>query len=397
MKRSKMIGLMIVITMVVVGFVGIRLTQPAYAVMMDVNPSIEIVSNRLNHVVAVNPLNEDARELLKDFNLKDRELKDTVEDLADLMVLKGFISGGKDNLVMITVRDNEVKKEVVDNLNKAIAAYLDNKQIEATIVNQAIAKKLDDKTGKDIIAKRMSELDYDINIEQLSTMTLRELVDFAETRNIAPEKLFTKVLGNKQLISSKTEFISEAKAREIALGLVKGEIVKFELDDIDDDDDRPDYEIDIISNGAKYEIEIDAYTGKVLEFEKDDMDDDDDKRDDSKIKNAGPVQKKNNSSNKPATPTIKRQVIGEAKAKEIALGLVNGRVIELELDDDDDDLQYDIEILANGYKYEIEIDAFTGSVLEFEKDDDDFGDDFDDDEDRDDDEDDDKDDDRDDD
>lgn len=367
MKRKKMIGRVMVGALVVGAFLGFRLTQPAYGVIMDVNPSIEIISNRLNHVVAINPLNEDAKEFLKEFKLKDRELEDTVEDLADLMVSKGYISGGKDNLVMITVSDNKVKQEVVDNLNKAIGAYLENKQIEATIVNQAISKKIDDKTGRDSVARRISELDDDINIEHLSNMGLRELVDFAKTRNIEPEKLFSKILGNMESVSSKTELISEAKAREIALGLVNGEIVKFELDDKYDDDDRPSYEIDLIFKGIKYEIEIDALTGKVLEFDKDD-----DIRDDHKEKTVVKPSRTDKDRTRTTTPATKIQVIGEAKAKQIALGLVNGKIIEFELDDDDDNLEYKIEILANGYEYEIEIDAYTGKVLEFDKDDDDF-------------------------
>ena len=60
---------------------------------MDVNPSIEIKSNRLNKVVEINPLNEDAKNLLKDFKHKDKSLQKTIEDLADLMVLKGNRKG----------------------------------------------------------------------------------------------------------------------------------------------------------------------------------------------------------------------------------------------------------------------------------------------------------------
>ena len=141
MKNKKNLVLVIMIILIALGgFIGVRLTQPAFALTMDVNPSIEIVSSRLDRVVEVNPLNEDAREMLKDFNLNGRNLKNTVEDLADLMVLKGYISGGKDNLVMITVNDDS-NQDVVDRLNAAIAAYLENKQIEATIVNQAIDRK----------------------------------------------------------------------------------------------------------------------------------------------------------------------------------------------------------------------------------------------------------------
>src|SRR5690606_25923054 len=94
-----------------------------------------------------------------------------------------------------------------------------------------------------------------------------------------------------EITTEKKAIITAEEAKRIALDLVDGEIVKFELDDYDDlfekdDDDNPEYEVKIIANGFKYEIEIDAVTGKVLEFEKDDLDDrydDDDDRDDKKI------------------------------------------------------------------------------------------------------------------
>lgn len=64
-----------ILALVVVGLVA---TQPANSLTMDVNPSIEIVTNRLDRVVEINPLNDDARELLKGFNQKDRNLERTV-------------------------------------------------------------------------------------------------------------------------------------------------------------------------------------------------------------------------------------------------------------------------------------------------------------------------------
>ena len=231
MKNKKNLVLVIMIILIALGgFIGVRLTQPAFALTMDVNPSIEIVSSRLDRVVEVNPLNEDAREMLKDFNLNGRNLKNTVEDLADLMVLKGYISGGKDNLVMITVNDDS-NQDVVDRLNAAIAAYLENKQIEATIVNQAISKD-DDRIGKEAVAAKISELDDELDYDMLTKFSLKQLVEYAEARNIAPETLFSRVLSTKETKRVYTKFIGEAKAKEIALGLVKGEIVKFELDEI---------------------------------------------------------------------------------------------------------------------------------------------------------------------
>lgn len=388
MRKNKKIGLIIVLVLLAaIGFGGFKLTEPSYALRMDVNPSIEIVSNKLNRVVEVNPLNDDAKEMLKNYKIGGKDLKNTIEDLADLMVLKGYISGGKDNLVMITVDDNNASSDMVNKLNEAIAAYLENKQIEATIVNQSIPKdEVLVETGKEVAARRISQLDEDLDYDKISNMTLRELIELAELKNIDPEKLFNRITktvtkndnsnrdnivnnnrdhddddrddkdDNKNKANTNTndtktntntnsktnsrfdQLIGEARAKEIALDLVKGEIVEFKLDDYDDDgDDDTEYEIKIIANGYKYEIEIDAYTGKVTEFERD------------------------------GKANIKNTLIGEAKAKEIALGLANGKIVKFELDDDDD-AKYEIEIIANGYEYEIEINAYTGEVLEFEKD-----------------------------
>lgn len=359
-KNKRFISMIVVVLLAALVYGGFKLTEPSYALRMDVNPSIEIVSNRLDRVVEVNPLNDDAREMLKEYKLGRKDLKTTVEDLADLMVLTGYISGGKDNLVMITVEDDSVDSETVNNLNEAIVAYLENKQIEATIVNQSISKEdVENQSSNEIVAKRISELDKELEYDQFVDMSLRELVAYAELNGISAQSLFNRVIktvsSNPKYNADKSnednmldKYIGEARAKEIALELANGEIIEFKLDDYDDDgDDNPEYEIKIIGDGYKYEIEIDAYTGRVLEFEKE-------------------------ASHKDAPSKSAKQLIGNERAKGIALGLVNGKIVKFELDDyddDDDDPKYEIEIIANGSEYEIEIDAYTGRVLEFEKDD----------------------------
>jgi len=71
--------------------------------------------------------------------------------------------------------------------------------------------------------------------------------------------------------------ISEKQAKEIALGKVKGEVVRVKLEE---DDGRQYYEVIVKSSGSMYEVEIDAKTGKVLEVEKEGSRDGDDDHDD---------------------------------------------------------------------------------------------------------------------
>src|SRR5690554_2690246 len=105
-KRKRFIG------SIIVGILGISfvlflvLTLPANTLTLDINPSIQLTTNRLDKVVSVEPHNQDDKELLKEFTLRDKDLNDVVNDLTDLMILTGHIVGGSDNMVMITVKDD---------------------------------------------------------------------------------------------------------------------------------------------------------------------------------------------------------------------------------------------------------------------------------------------------
>lgn len=132
------------------------------------------------------------------------------------------------------------------------------------------------------------------------------------------------------------DFISEEKVKEIVLAeIANGEILEYSLDA---DDVKPNYDVTISDGKTTYEYEIDAVTGDILtketKTETDDM-------------------------------TIdKKDLIGEEKAKEIALSKVpNGKVIEISLDSNDNIVNYDITISDDEYEYEYEINAKDGSII----------------------------------
>ena len=246
-----------------IAIVWVVATQPVNSLTMDVNPSIEILTNRLDRVVDINPLNDDARELLKSFELKDRNLERTVNDLVDLMILKGYIRGGEDNIVMITVADDSVDNRLVDKVNRAIQAMLENKQIEATVLNQAIANsdKGENLTGVQLAAQRIQQMGGQLTEEQLESVTVKELIQHSNEQNIAIDSLFKVAAGDINQSDVGGVVIYRKEAERIALEKINGEIVKVELDDLHDDD--PEYDIEILADGVIYEIEIDAYSGKI--------------------------------------------------------------------------------------------------------------------------------------
>ena len=141
----------------------------------------------------------------------------------------------------------------------------------------------------------------------------------------------------EKIKTSSSKYIGETKAKEIMLKKVPGaKIVKFKLDK----DDTPEYEGELTKGSYKYEISVNAKSGKITDYEKE------------KIK------------------TSSKKLIGESKAKEIMLKKVPGaKIVKFELDNDKTP-EYEGELRKGKYEYEISVNAITGKITDFEKDND---------------------------
>lgn len=182
--------------------------------------------------------------------------------------------------------------------------------------------------------------------------------------------------NRKQAVSGKLLTKEEAIAfvKKKAVGTVR----EIELDT---DDGRKIYEIEMKDDKFKYEIEMDAVTGAVLKFEKD-------RYHGSKKEVKEQTQKQVKAqTEKVAASTLtvvdpakenqavkqvankksdKRSMLTKDQAIAIAKKHASGIVTDFELDDH----VYEIEMEDGNIEYELEIHAYTGAILSFERDDD---------------------------
>ncbi len=131
-----------------------------------------------------------------------------------------------------------------------------------------------------------------------------------------------------------------AKAKALAhAGLTDAAFTKLELEW---DNGRQVYDLEFYAGDSEYDYELDAVNGTVLSYE---------------IKSG--------------TPTAS-SAITLAKAQEIALSKVPGaaasHIRKLELDWDDGRQIYEVEIMYQGVEYEMEIDAATGAIVDYDVD-----------------------------
>ncbi len=294
---------------------------PDSYVYLDVNPSVEIVTNKKDHVIKLLSFNEDGEKLIEDVNYKGRDMVLVTEEIIKKMISEGYISNSEDYLLLsVFNKDQDKKQEQKDSLNASIHSFMEEEEFMPIILLQNIentstivryANDFGVSPSKMTFIRNMIILNPELQVEDLVSLSLKELVLIGRTMELNLESIIQ---------SDDFDRIPEVKPVE---------------DFIDDDDDRDDDDDD------------------------DNEDQENDDNDDDEIIDTGDM-------------AMDRKIISRDEAMRIALSLTGGGTItSVDLDQDDDEAEYEVEISKDGKVYEIEIDGYTGKVLDFDMDEED--------------------------
>lgn len=191
------------------------------------------------------------------------------------------------------------------------------------------------------------------------------------------------------------------RANELALEVIPGLIQSVELEN---EDGKIYYDFEIVKDSKEYDVHIDAYTGQTLKVK---IDDDrqlekqqaaDQSAPTATVKPAegqssGTVQApvsttppatvqpsskptsqstaKPESTSKPSKKSkkhSKKKMLNIKKALQLAEKHIDGKVYSIELDEEDGVQIYEVELMTSRGEVEIDIDAYTGELLNVEYD-----------------------------
>lgn len=289
-----------------------QLRMPDSEIYLDVNPGIHITTNSKDEVIKLEGINQEAMKIIDDVEYKGRNLNEVTEEILDSLLYKEYIDE-EDEVMLLSIfnKDKEKSKNQANDLNELIHIKLDDVNMNPILLTQSLdrsstienfADKYGISVGKMTFIRNMIILNPDLNTEDLVNLTLRELVELSRQTGIDIDRIIEGSDMNRitepeptpepepdptpeptpapESTPNEPSLIGEARAREIALERANGRIVDFELEW---DDGRPEYKIEIVARGYEYEIEIHGYTGEVLDIDRDELDDefdDDDEGDD---------------------------------------------------------------------------------------------------------------------
>lgn len=204
-----------------------------------------------------------------------------------------------------------------------------------------------DPDKKDLYVKTYSECKFVLTDDGWRIETFFDTFKSREERYPDLEEN-TSVEDSSATSAAPASDISEVSARAAALahaGIEEADAY-FIKTKLDYDNGKAEYDIEFTAGGRRYEYEIDASSGAVLEYSCE----------------KSPVQ--------PA------DFISDEKARSIALeyaleyyGVSPEQAFGVKTELDEEDGEFEVKFEANGFEYEVKIDARTGTVLEFEIDD----------------------------
>ena len=321
------------------------LVQQAHAVTsvvsLDVNPSIELRVNSREKVVSCQALNDEAAAVLADMD-GGRDLKGVKADVAVNAIVGSLVRCGYlDSLssaILISVEDKDQARaqRLQQELTGAVDGALAAGDSQAAVLSQTVqqdkelekqAKANNISTGKAALIRQAMTLNGSLTFEGLAQLSVEELRDLIEAG--APGM----PIGMQAAL--------EAAARYA--GLTTADITDADVDP-ELDENPAHYEVEFqVPGKGELEYKVEAYTGQVLTGQAN-------------------VQ--------PSTPVNPSGDIGMEAAKSAALkhaGLSSATFTKAERDYDDGRWEYELEFHTDTAAYEVTVDAISGSVLDYEK------------------------------
>ena len=324
---------------------GGLLVQQAHAVTsvvsLDVNPSIELRVNSREKVVSCQALNQEAQAVLEDMD-GGKDLKGVKADVAVNAIVGSLVRCGYlDSLssaILISVEDKDQARaqRLQQELTGAVDGALAAGDSQAAVLSQTVqqdkelekqAKANNISTGKAALIRQAMALNGSLTFEGLAQLSVEELRDLIEAGAPGMPIGMTAAL--------------EAAANYA--GLTTADVADADVDpELDETPAHYEVELEVPGHG-ELEYRVDAYTGQVL---------------------SGPANVKR------SAPVNQSGDIGMEAAKSAALkhaGLSSATFTKAERDYDDGRWEYELEFHTDTAAYEVTVDAISGSVLDYEK------------------------------
>ena len=340
--RPKLVGALATVVVCAFGIIGFTQYQSMNnsvdsIIDFDVNPSIELKTNKKEEIIEANALNEEGKTILKDMDLEKVDLDVGVNAIIGSMLKNNYITEAQNSILVSVKNDDETKAKLLEervsneinellkaqNINGAVLSqmYNDDDTVEKLAQENNVSEGKANLINKIINAGMKDSKGNAYTFDSLSKLSINELNLLLASKNVVLDKVSS--IGT----TNESQFIGGEKAKEIAFasaGVIATSVTNLQVE-LDCDDGILIYEVEFNAGRNEYEYDINAKDGNIVKSsidindDYDDHDDDDDDRTRPNTNTTTNTGTQTTNSSKPNTSTVTN----------------NHR------DDDDDDDDYD--------------------------------------------------------
>lgn len=232
--------LVLVLTLVLFGCTNSE--RNASYVTVDINPSVEVISNKKGIVISVNALNDDAQVLLEGETLEGKTTADVVVEIADLAIKLGYLREGGNVCITALADSEEIEAKVNDAINKAMNKFKEQKQFAFEVVDGAKqigrdivekAEELGVTAGKYRLILRAMAFDSTLTFEAAKEMSAGELNEIVKSGREELKDLYSEELKKAyQFMKSFAEQTKNAFAFGVLQFLVNTPFFNDKLEEV---------------------------------------------------------------------------------------------------------------------------------------------------------------------
>lgn len=304
--RPKLVGALATVVVCAFGIIGFTQYQNMNnsidsIIDFDVNPSIELKTNKKEEIIEANALNEEGKTILKDMDLEKVDLDVGVNAIIGSMLKNNYITEAQNSILVSVKNDDETKAKQLEekisneinellkaqNINGAVLSqmYNDDDTVEKLAQENNVSEGKANLINKIINAGMKDSKGNAYTFNSLSKLSINELNILLNSKNVVLDKVSSKGTTNE------SQFIGGEKAKEIAFasaGVIAASVTNLEVE-LDCDDGILIYEVEFDAGRNEYEYDINAKDGNIVKSsidvnddynEHDDDDDYDDRYDD---------------------------------------------------------------------------------------------------------------------
>ena len=190
------------VLLAVAGFFYVTRWSRAATVYLDVNPSIRLELNRRNRVLDAVAENADGERILNGMDLTGTDVEVALNALLGSMYQQGYLSPTKDTVLLsvagTSASTNQLRRRLTDQVSARVAELCGS----ATVLEQQIdvdsdlsrtASENGISPGKAALLQRIVADRPELDLVQLASLSMDELEDYLETRNLELEDYVERI------------------------------------------------------------------------------------------------------------------------------------------------------------------------------------------------------------